>query len=132
MRMRSSYQSKWDVLGISASLACAIHCVLLPIIFTTVPLFGIEILENPYLEVITLLVSMTAGGWAIWRGYTRLHHRKSLLIYFLAGLALLITGSFCSSTPVEMGLKLTGAAFIITAHIRNWRACNSCNITSAK
>lgn len=129
MRMRSSYQSKWDIIGIGASLACAIHCVLLPIIFTTLPFFGIEILENPYLEAITLLVSMLAGGWAIWRGYSRLHHKLSLLVCFLAGLFLLIAGNFCSSLLLETGFKITGAALIITAHIRNWRSCNNCSIS---
>ncbi|MBP1650204.1 MAG: MerC mercury resistance protein, partial [Bacteroidetes bacterium] len=28
----------WDAIGIGASLACAIHCVVLPLIFTTLTL----------------------------------------------------------------------------------------------
>ena len=124
--MRIKYQVKWDAIGIGASLACAIHCALLPIIFTTITLFGIEVLENVYLEVLTLLVSMSVGGWAIWQGYRNLHHQKNLVIYFFTGLILMIAGNFVSYMPVEMVLKIIGASFIITAHVKNWRAGKHC------
>lgn len=126
--MRTKYPVKWDAIGIGASLACAIHCVLLPIIFTTVTLFGIEILENPYFEVLTLLVSMSVGGWAIWRGYRKHHHQKNLIILFLTGLILMIAGNFVEYMPAEMGLKIIGAILIITAHVKNWRACKHCEV----
>lgn len=126
--MRIKYQIKWDAIGIGASLACAIHCVLLPVIFTTVTLFDIEILENHWLEMFTLLVSMSVGGWAIWRGYRKHHHQKLLLIYFFAGLILMTAGNFVTYTPAEMLMKMTGAILIITAHIKNWRACEQCEV----
>jgi len=128
--MRTKYQVKWDAIGIGASLACAIHCVLLPVIFTTITLSGIEILENPYLEGLTLLVSMSVGGWAIWRGYRKLHHQKNLLIYFFTGLMLMITGNFVTYMPAEMSLKIIGALLLITAHIKNLRACKHCEVPS--
>jgi hypothetical protein len=128
MRMKSFYHAKWDAIGIGASLLCAVHCVFLPVLFTTLPLFGIEILENAYLEAATLLVSMAAGGWAIWRGYTKLHHKKALVIQFLMGLALLILGNCFHHAPMEIPLKIAGAMLIIVAHIRNWRACSHCHV----
>ncbi|WP_149695643.1 MerC domain-containing protein [Chitinophaga sp. CF418] len=124
--IKSAYQVKWDAIGIGASLACAVHCVLLPVIFTAFSLFGVEILKNVFLEVLTVFVSMTAGGWAIWKGYMRLHRQKAVLVYFIAGLLLMITGNFISFTPLEMGFKITGAILLITAHIRNWRGCRDC------
>jgi len=124
--MRPAYQVKWDAIGIGASLACAVHCVLLPVIFTTFSLFGIEILENTFLEVLTVSVSMTAGGWAIWKGYMRLHRQKAVLVYFAAGLLLMIGGNFVNIVPLEMALKISGAILLITAHIRNWRGCRDC------
>jgi len=125
-RTKPAYQAKWDAIGIGASLACTIHCVLLPVIFTTFSLFGVEILENVFLEVLTVLVSMTAGGWAIWRGYMRLHKQKAVLVYFVAGLLLMIAGNFASIVSMEMGLKIVGAILLVTAHIRNWRGCREC------
>lgn len=120
------YQVKWDAIGIGASLACAVHCVLLPVIFTTLSLFGVEILENVFLEVLTVLVTISAGGWAIWKGYMRLHRQRAVLVCFVIGLLLMISGNFVDPAPVEMGFKITGAILIITAHIRNWRGCREC------
>jgi len=31
-----------DKVGIGASLLCAIHCALLPVLFTTLPLLGVD------------------------------------------------------------------------------------------
>ena len=36
----------WDALGIGASLACAIHCALLPLFLSSLPLFGTNIINN--------------------------------------------------------------------------------------
>lgn len=125
---KSAYQAKWDAIGIGASLACAVHCVLLPVIFTTLSLFGVEILENVFLEILIVGVSISAGGWAIWRGYKRMHRQKAVLVYFVVGLLLMITGNFVAYEPLEMGLKIVGAILLITAHIRNWRGCRDCEV----
>lgn len=125
-----AYDLKWDAIGVSASLACAVHCVLLPVIFTTLTLFDIDILKNVYLEVLTIFVSMSIGGWAIWRGYKRLHGQKSVLVYFAIGLVLMIGGNFIHGGLPEMGLKLVGATLLITAHIKNWRGCRNCEVHS--
>lgn len=123
---KPAYQVKWDAIGIGASLACALHCVLLPLIFTTLSLFGIELLENVLLEVLTVSVSIIAGGWAIWRGYRHQHRQRSVLVYFLIGLLLMITGNFAGHGSLEIGFKITGAVLLITAHITNWRGCRDC------
>ena len=36
----------WDIMGIATSVACAIHCALLPLLLTSLPLFGINIIHN--------------------------------------------------------------------------------------
>jgi hypothetical protein len=128
---RPSYEIKWDAIGIGASLACAVHCVLLPVIFTTLTLFGVDILENMFLEIVTVLVSMGAGGWAIWRGYRRLHRQKAVLLYFAIGLLMMVSGNFIEAAPLEMGLKILGAVLMITAHVKNWRGCRGCEVHSS-
>ena len=120
--MNTDYRSRWDAIGIAASFACAIHCVLLPVIFTTLTLFGVEFLENVYLEIITILVSMTAGSWALFRGFKK-HHNKTLLVLFIAGLSLMITGNLLSSQYAEVISKLAGSTLIIIAHLKNVRQC---------
>ena len=51
----------WDALGITASLACAIHCALLPLLFTSLPILGINIIENPLIEITMVLLAFVIG-----------------------------------------------------------------------
>ena len=39
------FKINWDAFGIAASVACAIHCAVLPLILSSLPLFGINIIE---------------------------------------------------------------------------------------
>jgi uncharacterized membrane protein YfcA len=120
--MNTDYRSRWDAIGIVASFACAIHCVLLPILFTTLTLCGIELLENVYLEMLTILVSMCAGSWALIKGF-RKHQNKTLLILFFGGLVCMITGNLLASEYAEIACKLTGSMLIIIAHLKNVKHC---------
>jgi hypothetical protein len=45
-----SKKINWDALGIATSLACAIHCALLPLFLSSLPLFGVNIIENTFLN----------------------------------------------------------------------------------
>ena len=39
-----------DKVGMGASLLCGIHCALLPVLFTTLPLIGAELLKSKHVE----------------------------------------------------------------------------------
>jgi len=58
-----NFKINWDALGISASLACAIHCALLPLFLTSLPLFGINIIHNYWFEASMILLAMAIGGY---------------------------------------------------------------------
>ncbi|HNE92671.1 MAG TPA: MerC domain-containing protein, partial [Chitinophagaceae bacterium] len=45
-----AFKINWDALGISTSIACAIHCAVLPLVVTSLPLFGINIIHNLWFE----------------------------------------------------------------------------------
>jgi MerC mercury resistance protein len=126
MQERQTYKVKWDAISISASFICAIHCVLLPIICTSISFWGIEILENPMIEAATISVSMGLGGWAIFHGYTKHHRQKNIVFIFISGIVFLITPFFIRIDLPEMIFKFLGAFLLIIAHIKNWLACKKC------
>jgi hypothetical protein len=117
------YRALGDVLSMSASAVCTLHCILLPLVVTTLPLFGFELLENIWLEIATLLVSAVAGGWAIWRGFRHYGAPVRWMIWFGAGFACMLLGNWAAAGWVEMTLKGIGAALIVVAHIGNLRHC---------
>ncbi len=123
------YKSRFDTVSILLSLFCTVHCILLPLFLTTVPLLGFELLENRLIEVAVVLLSAGIGGYAIKRGFLKFHKNAPVVIIFIAGLILMIAGNFASFAG-EVVFKLIGAVLIILSHIKNWRLSKKCSITS--
>jgi len=125
---KPQYRSIWDKIGISASLICAVHCILLPIFFSALPFFGIEILENPAIEMITIGISLMAGSWALING-ARQYHKNWLLILFIIGiLFLIVSNTVVTKRSLEIVLKSVAAAAIVTAHTYNLKFSKRCTI----
>ena len=45
------FKINYDALGIAASVACAIHCAVLPLVITSLPILGINIINNFWFEI---------------------------------------------------------------------------------
>ena len=86
----------WDGLGIATSLACAIHCALLPLILSSLPLFGINIIHNVYFEWGMIILAFGIGSYSLYHGYIK--HHQTLLPSMLFAAAYSCTGDgrkFC-------------------------------------
>ncbi|MBL0154735.1 MAG: MerC domain-containing protein [Chitinophagaceae bacterium] len=111
----------WDAMGIGASLACAIHCAVLPLITSSLPLFGINIIHNVYFEAGMIVLAFFIGSSALFHGYRKHHHRILPIALFTAGISLLVIKQFFHAW--EIWFLIPGALGIITAHLLNFRFC---------
>ena len=111
----------WDALGISASLACAIHCAIMPLFFTSLPLLGVNIIHNLWFEASMIGLSIAIGMYSLWHGFRRHHHSFQPLFFFYIGSALLIAKQFF--LQYEVWLLIPAVVLILIAHVRNYRAC---------
>jgi len=111
----------WDALGISASIACAIHCALLPLMLSSLPIFGINIIHNVFFEYLMIFLAFGIGSYSLWHGFRRHHHSLRPLILFSFGIIFLFAKQLWS---VYEWWFLSAALFlIISAHLRNYRSC---------
>jgi MerC mercury resistance protein len=111
----------WDALGIGASLACAIHCALLPLLFTSLPLFGINIIHNTAFELGMIVLALAIGSWSLYHGYKKHHHSIVPLALFFSGFIFLVLKQFF--VQYENWLLIPGVVLIVVAHIINYRSC---------
>ena len=114
-----------DTLGISASLACAINCAVLPFFFNSLPGFGLEILHNKLFEYSMIGFAATIGCYSLYHGLRKHHHKKLPLLIFITGLLFLVLKEVFIS--YEILLLIPAATFIISAHILNFRFCRKAN-----
>ena len=111
----------WEALGISAAVACAIHCALLPLFLSSLPLLGINILNNILFEAVMIALAMVIGGVSLSHGYRRHHHSAVPLIVFFAGMLILIFEQFVIG--FNLWLLMPAFLFIMSAHFINWKLC---------
>jgi hypothetical protein len=111
----------WDALGISASLACAIHCALLPLFLTSLPLFGVNIIHNTLFEAGMILLAFCIGSYSLYHGYRKHHHSQLPFLLFCLGIILLVLKQLF--IHYETWLLIPAVTFIILAHLFNYRFC---------
>jgi hypothetical protein len=115
------WKVNWDALGITASVACAIHCAILPLFFSALPLFGINIIHNTAFEAGMVLLAVGIGVWSFYHGYRKHHHSLLPFTLFITGILLLVLKLFF--IHVETWLLITAVILIVIAHFLNFRFC---------
>jgi len=112
---------KWDALGISASIACAIHCAVLPLLISSLPIFSINIIDNIAFEYFMIFLAFAIGSFSLLHGYRK--HHKSYLPIFLFTIGMLLLLAKQAWHEYQYWLLPFAIIFIVTAHIRNIRLC---------
>lgn len=113
----------WDALGVSASLACAIHCALLPLFLTSLPLFGINIIDNLQFELFMIALAFGIGAFSLYHGWKKHHHNKWPLIIFSAGMLCLFAKEIWHTYHIL--LLIPAVLLIVGAHFYNYRLCRA-------
>ena len=112
----------WDALGIGTSIACAIHCALLPVLLTTLPVFGIDIIHNLFFEWGMIALAFIVGSYSLFHGYIKHHRSFTPVIIFSIGFIFLILKQIFHER--EIPLLIVAVIFIISAHYYNYRLCH--------
>jgi hypothetical protein len=118
----------WDALGIATSTACAIHCALLPLLVTSLPVFGINIVHNLVFEWSMIGIAFFVGAYSLYHGYKKHHGSFTPMIIFLIGFIFLVLKQFFDEYEyLFLGIAVV---FIIFAHYSNYRFCQRSKCSS--
>ncbi len=111
----------WDALGITTSLACAIHCAILPLFVSVLPLFGTNIIHNITFEAIMVLLAFCIGVYSLYHGFRKHHHSILPILLFSTGIILLTLKLFF--IHYETWLLIPAVILIVSSHFFNYRFC---------
>ena len=109
----------WDALGVTTSLACAIHCAILPLVISSLPVFGINIIENNEFEYFMILLAFVIGCLALMHGYRKHHQNLLPLLMFTLGILLLCAKQVFHS--IHIWLLVPALVFMVGAHYLNFK-----------
>jgi len=119
------FKINWDAFGIAASVACAIHCAVLPLLLSSLPLFGINIIENQGFEFLMIALAFIVGVYSLYHGRKKHHHSFYPMVLFAAGISLLFIKSMLHSHSLM--LLLPAVSLVVIAHYLNYKLCRAHN-----
>jgi hypothetical protein len=125
-----NFRFNWDAMGIATSVACAIHCAVLPLVLTSLPIFGINIIENVAFEYFMIVLAFVIGLYSLWHGYKKHHHSTFPVIIFSFGILLLVAKQVWHQ--YQLWLLPVAVVLIVTAHLVNYRSCRVHNHAHAE
>ena len=118
----------WDAMGVATSVACAIHCALLPVLMSSLPVLGINIIHNLFFEWGMIGLAFLVGSYSLFHGYIK-HHRSLVpVLIFSTGFIFLILKQF--SPAMEYWFLGIAVTLIISAHFYNYRLCRQSKCSS--
>ena len=120
--MAETTRHDWlDRAAVGASVACLIHCLALPLLFSLLPALTqlLSIPESFHLWVLGF--ALPTSGYALIAGRER-HGARWPLVLGLLGLMLLAIGIlWFGATPRETPVTVAGSLALAAAHLGNWR-----------
>ena len=115
------FKINYDALGIAASIACAIHCAVLPLLMSSLPILGINIINNFWFEIFMILLAMGIGLHSLTHGFKKHHHRLLPIIVFIIGISLLFVKQVFHQ--YQIWFLVPAVILIVSAHFINYRQC---------
>jgi hypothetical protein len=118
--------SKLDRIGMTASTLCAIHCAIVPLLITSLPLLGLGFLANPWFEWGMIIFALFIGVYAIGSSYFGTHRKVLPMLLLITGFLIIILGHLFITSWREAIIVPIGGLLIATAHFFNFRYTGIC------
>ncbi|WP_049722375.1 MerC domain-containing protein [Gilvimarinus polysaccharolyticus] len=120
-----------DKLAISLSMACAIHCLALPLILALLPSLAALQLNHETFHIWMLAAVIPTSIYALTLGCKQ-HRRTRVLVLGAIGLTSLVLAIALGEARIgefgEKALTLLGATFVATGHLINYRLCRAVKV----
>jgi hypothetical protein len=118
--MKNKLTIKADLLGIMASLTCAVHCSVLPLAIAYGFLGSSYMLGHGFVEMIFIFLSISVAVYALWGSYARNHRNPLPLVSFTIGIICIVI-ALINHGNIEIVLATLGGLIIAFAHLINMR-----------
>jgi hypothetical protein len=123
-----------DKAGMIASITCAIHCMIMPLVVTLLPIFGLSLFATEEFEWMLLMVSAMLGVTSLCFGFKK--HKSFRAFSFLGiGLTFLVIGRLAHehvshfrvfTFDIYLLFLVAGAILVALSHWLNNKLCKSC------
>jgi hypothetical protein len=125
-----NHQHQANKLSIFLSIACAIHCLMMPFVVVFLPFLSVYFEQYHWVEILIVFSTIILGTNSILHGY-KYHHQNKIPAYlFVLGIGFLTTSSVLHfvydmhNMPQQI-INIIGALFSASAQIYNLKLCKN-------
>jgi len=125
-------KTKTDILAISLSLLCVVHCLFVPSFIILAPSFLAYSFNNELIHYLILVLAIPVSLFALISGH-KAHKKLSILFMGVLGLSILFLAVLYGDTFIgefgEKTLTLMGSIIVVYSHFKNLKICREldCN-----
>ncbi|HET9033801.1 MAG TPA: MerC domain-containing protein [Dokdonella sp.] len=122
-RSHHGLESRIDRFGALASMLCAVHCALLPLLFGILPALGLAFLADHAYEQIFVSFAIVLASISLLHGL-RKHGSYRALLILVPGILLLVVGMLIGadhSNPWHATVVSIGGTLVALSHVINMR-----------
>ncbi|WP_178984812.1 MerC domain-containing protein [Winogradskyella helgolandensis] len=123
--MNSTKNNTLDLIALTSSLICAIHCAIFPILLSFSSLSSLYFLNNPIIEWAFISLGIVFLFTSLWPSYKNNHHNTKPLKMALFGFAFIALGRLHLTHLWEVFNTVIGATLLAVAHYSNWKLLRS-------
>ena len=119
-------QRPLDILAISISGLCVVHCLMLPVILVMFPILSGSLFAGEEFHRFLIWVILPTSSVGFLLGCRR-HKDAVVLAFGIAGMSVLVLSAFWGHELVgesgERLLTVVGGILLAAGHVRNFRLC---------
>jgi hypothetical protein len=120
----TTIRSRWDVIGISASFLCLIHCLGLPYLLMALPALGLTLPDSEMTHRLLAAGVVIPAAFGALRGY-RIRYCMAPFLLIGIGIALIAFAAFVAHAMLgeawETPLTVSGSLSLVVGHLLNRR-----------
>lgn len=105
------------------SIACAIHCMLVPLLFVLLPVIGAGFVLSGWFEFTILGVAIGISLFSLCWGF-RVHRKTRVFALLAVAICFFFLAEYADSHVV---FSILGGASLIAANYTNSKLCRSCS-----
>jgi len=110
-----------DIIAISSSLMCAVHCVAAPIVLSLGTFSSIHFLANPFIEMIFICLGLVFVLASLWPSYQKIHRKLMPLQFATLGFIFIGLSRLHFTDLWEISTTIIGTLLVSLAHFFNWK-----------
>lgn len=111
--------------GSGLSLACAVHCLLMPFLIAVLPLVGLSFMAHGAFDLILIMAAILAAVANFCWGY-RKHNKLSPGVWIAIGSILFLLGQFHALHAHHVVISVVGGVCFLASNLLNRKLCKSC------